>query len=364
MVSTAKKILIIGPSWVGDMVMAQSLFIALQQNSRDCIIDVLAPAWSLPILARMPEVRRGIAMPVGHGQLELGMRYRLGKSLSIENYDQAIVLPNSLKSALIPAFASIPVRTGWRGEMRYGLLNDIRLLHKKTYPLMVQRFVALAYAANTQLDKVLPRPALSIDQAGIAAVLAKFKINQQQSLLALCPGAEFGPAKRWPDQHFAKVAATFAARGWQVGLFGSAKDEKVASDIIAQLPEALQPHCINLAGQTELAEAVDIMSQAAAVVSNDSGLMHIAAALNRPMVVVYGSTSPAFTPPLNDNVVIEQLLVDCGPCFKRECPLPEKQQPMKCLIDLKPEKIIAALDQLKMDRTNSNANINLVSQLL
>jgi heptosyltransferase-2 len=283
---------------------------------------------------------------VGHGQLALTMRYRLGKGFAAEGYSQAIVLPNSLKSALIPAFASIPARTGWRGEMRYGLLNDIRLLNKATYPLMVQRFVALAFEAGAVLDKNLPRPALSIDQAAIASVLAKFQIDQQQPMLALCPGAEFGPAKRWPEMHFAKVAASFAARGWQVGLFGSAKDAAIASAIIAQLPEALQPLCTNLAGQTELAEAVDIMSQAAAVVSNDSGLMHIAAALSRPMVVVYGSTSPAFTPPLSDNVAIELLQVDCGPCFQRECPLSEKQRPMKCLSDLKPEKIIAALDQL------------------
>lgn len=162
------KILIVGPSWVGDMVMAQSLFKELKRLHPDCSIDVLAPAWSKPLLERMPEVARGIDMPVGHGQLLLKERYRLGMSLRTEKYDQAILLPNSLKSALIPAFAEIETRTGWRGEWRYGLLNDIRKLDKKRYPLMVQRFIALAHPAGTELAKKaldFPLPKLVVDTA-------------------------------------------------------------------------------------------------------------------------------------------------------------------------------------------------------
>lgn len=346
MALAAKKILVIGPSWVGDMVMAQSLFIALKQQRPDCIIDVLAPAWSLPILARMPQVRRGIAMPVGHGKLELGMRYRVAQQLAAEHYRQAIVLPNSLKSALIPALAKIPERTGWRGEMRYGLLNDIRLLDKQKYPLMVQRFVALAYQPHAPLPVNLPRPSLQIQSTGIDALLQRHGINKARSLLALCPGAEFGPAKRWPVEHFAEVASHFAERGWQIALLGSAKDQAVASEIINSLDTELQGACINLAGSTELAEAVDILSCAQGVVSNDSGLMHISAALQRPMVVVYGATSPEFTPPLSDNVAIEQVAVDCGPCFKRECPLQDQPGFMKCMQTLQPRSVIASLEAL------------------
>lgn len=346
MAFTEKHILVIGPSWVGDMVMAQSLFMALQQRSPDAVIDVLAPAWSLPILERMPEVRQGIAMPVGHGKLELGMRYRLGKHLQANQYGQAIVLPNSLKSALVPLFAAIPERTGWRGEMRYGLLNDIRLLDKAKYPLMVQRFVALAYEAGAPLPTLLPRPALQINTDNIPSLRDHYGLNAGQPLLVLCPGAEFGPAKRWPEVHYATLAQHYIDRGWQVVLLGSASDQLVAAAIGTALPEQQRQHCINLAGQTELAEAVDLLSTASAVVSNDSGLMHVAAALARPMVVVYGSTSPQFTPPLSDNVGIEQLEVDCGPCFQRECPLAEKQQPMKCLRELHPERVISALGQL------------------
>ncbi|ARN73897.1 lipopolysaccharide heptosyltransferase II [Oceanicoccus sagamiensis] len=343
MALAAKKILIVGPSWVGDMVMAQSLFIALKQQHPEGHIDVLAPAWSLPILERMPEVRKGIAMPVGHGKLNLGLRVEVANALQAEQYDQAILLPNSLKSALIPWLAKIPERTGWRGEMRYGLLNDIRLLKKSAYPLMVQRFVALAHQPFTPLPDDLPRPSLVVDATRADALLKHYGFNQQP-FIALCPGAEFGPAKRWPENHYAAVAAAFIERGWQVALFGSANDIAVTESIIALLPDAQQSACINLAGETALAEAVDILSVASAVVSNDSGLMHIAAALARPMVVVYGSTSPDFTPPLSDNVAVEKIAVDCGPCFKRECPL--NDNPMHCLKDLTPQRVITALDTL------------------
>nr|MDT0251025.1 lipopolysaccharide heptosyltransferase II [Endozoicomonas sp.] len=154
------KYLIVGPSWVGDMVMAQTLFIAIKQQHPDAIIDVLAPAWSLPIIERMPEVRRGIDIPLGHGKLGLSARYQLGKSLRQEKYTHAITLPNSFKSALVPFWANIKHRIGWRGEMRYGLLNDIRKLDKSQYPLMVERFIALAYPEGAELPKPLPIPAL------------------------------------------------------------------------------------------------------------------------------------------------------------------------------------------------------------
>lgn len=352
MTSAARKILVIGPSWVGDMVMAQSLFIALSQRHPGCIIDVLAPHWSLPVLERMPEVRRGISMPIGHGKLALGQRRSIGNGLRREQYQQAIVLPNSLKSALIPWFANIALRTGWRGEMRYGLLNDIRLLIKKNYPLMVQRFVALAYDSDLPADSPLlefaniPRPCLQIDSANTEAVLQRFDLQQQLPILALCPGAEFGAAKRWPEQHYANVAEEFIHRGWSVVLLGSTNDADVTQSIMQAIPEAARHRCIDVAGKTALSEAIDLLSTADAVVSNDSGLMHIAAALNRPMVVVYGSTSADFTPPLSESVGIVQLDLQCRPCFQRQCPFTDAQQHLQCLTQLAPAKVISALDRL------------------
>ncbi|GAA5315048.1 MAG: lipopolysaccharide heptosyltransferase II [Candidatus Pelagadaptatus aseana] len=339
-----RSILIIGPSWVGDMVMAQSLFIALKQSEPEVEIDVLAPAWSRPIIERMPEIRDSIDMPIGHGQLLLKERRILGESLQ-GKYDQAIVLPNSLKSALIPYFAKVPKRTGWRGEMRYVLLNDIRKLDKSYYPLMVERFVALAHPKGAILEQPLPRPALQVDNEQAAALRDKFQLTDERPVLALCPGAEFGPAKRWPEEHYAAVAREKIDQGWQVWLLGSAKDQPVAETIVEHLQPEQADHCHILAGATELADAIDLLSQADAVISNDSGLMHIAAALQKPLVVVYGSTSPGFTPPLSERVEVVQLEVDCGPCFERQCP----QGHLKCLKFLLPGQVLDALQRVVAD---------------
>lgn len=340
MPNTKSRILIVGPSWVGDMVMAQALFQALKQVQPAAEIHVLAPAWTRPLLARMPEVAASIDMPFGHGELQLEQRRRMGLALR-GKYQQAIVLPNSLKSALIPFFADIPVRTGWRGEMRFWLLNDIRLLRKKDYPLMVQRFVALAYKPGASLPKALPVPRLSAASQRLPELFSQFGLDRLRPVLALCPGAEFGPAKRWPERHYATVAEQRIAAGWQVWIMGSSKDAEVAEAILAALPAEARQYCRGLAGNTDLAEAIDLLSVADAVVSNDSGLMHVAAALGRPLVAVYGSTSAEFTPPLGDQVAVESIPVECGPCFKRECP----HGHLKCLEDLSPDQVLLGLER-------------------
>ncbi len=324
------------------MVMAQTLFITLKQQDPDAIIDVLAPAWSAPLLERMPEIRKGLDMPLGHGKLNLGVRKELGKSLISEQYDQAIVLPNSLKSALVPLWARIPKRTGWRGEMRFGLLNDLRPLNKDRYPLMVERFIALALPKGQGLPAELPRPHMKACRQNRDTALARFQLTRYKPVLALCPGAEFGPAKKWPERHYTAVARQKLEEGWQVWLFGSEKDRPGNETICSMLPEQHHGRVHNLAGQTSLAEAIDLLSCADAVVSNDSGLMHIAAALGRNLAVIYGSTSPGFTPPLNDNHKILRLGLDCSPCFKRECPL----EHLDCLNKLEPKLVINALNEL------------------
>lgn len=339
------RILVIGPSWVGDMVMAQTLFACLKlRHGPDCEIDVLAPEWSRPILERMPEVRNALSFPLGHGVLEIKTRRTIGKGLAGQ-YEQAILLPNSLKSALVPFFAGIPKRTGWRGEMRYGLLNDIRKLDKERYPLMIERFMALAFEPNHDLSKPYPRPTLQIDPSTRDAALARFGLELDRPVLALCPGAEFGESKRWPVDHYAGVADQKIRQGWQVWLFGSKNDHPVAEDIRSRLIPGLREEATNLAGETSLADAIDLMSFASAVVSNDSGLMHVAAALDRPLVAVYGSTSPGFTPPLASHVESVRLGLDCSPCFERTCRFGH----YNCLRDLKPALVVEALDRLVGD---------------
>ena len=338
------RLLIIGPAWVGDMVMAQTLFKSLQALHPGCAIDVLAPDWSRPLLERMPEVRSALSFPLGHGAFELATRRRIGRSLRGQ-YDQAILLPNSLKSALVPYFAGIPKRTGWRGEMRFGLLNDIRTLDKARYPLMIERFIALAYPPGAELPKPYPHPQLRIESASRDAALGKFGLELDRPVLALCPGAEFGESKRWPAAHYAEVANVKIRAGWQVWLFGSQKDNAGCEEIRERLIPGLREEVMNLAGQTALAEAIDLMSCASAVVSNDSGLMHVAAALDRPLVAVYGSTSPGFTPPLAEEVEVVRLGIECSPCFDRTCRFGH----YNCMRLLEPAAVLRALDQLVAD---------------
>lgn len=334
-------VLVIGPSWVGDMVMSQTLFKLLKQNHPDCVIDVLAPAWSLPILARMPEVRKGIAFPFGHGELKLAERYRFGKQLRGQ-YDHAILLPNSLKSALVPFFAGIKQRSGWRGEMRYGLLNDVRTLDAKNYPLMIERFAALAFAPNAALPKILPYPQLATTAESRQSVQQKYHLDKQRKTLVICPGAEFGDAKQWPEEHYAVAASQKIREGWQVWILGSGNDLKTTEKIYQLVEKPGQEFCINLAGRTDLVETIDIIALADAVITNDSGLMHIAAAVNTPLVVVYGSTSPAFTPPLGEHIGIVQSDIHCAPCFQRSCPLGHR----KCLVDQMPQTVLKQLERV------------------
>jgi heptosyltransferase-2 len=332
-------VLIVGPSWVGDMVLAQSLFKVLKQHSPDTAIDVLAPGWSEPLLARMPQVRDSITMSVGHGQLKLGERYRLGKSLRSRAYGQAIVLPNSFKSALVPFWASIPKRTGYRGEMRWRVLNDMRPLDKNRLYMTVERFVALGLDADAALPRPLPNPELSIDRAGVESALGAQGLQRPQApVLALCPGAEYGPAKRWPASYFAQVARIRMQQGWAVWVFGSANDAQVADQVCAEAGEG----CVNLAGRTSLAQAIDLLSLATVVVSNDSGLMHVAAAVGSPLVAIYGSSDPKFTPPMSPKARILSLGLECSPCFQRECPLGH----LRCLRDIEPKSVEAAVLEL------------------
>jgi heptosyltransferase-2 len=337
----ANKILIIGSSWVGDAVMSQTLFKLIKQQNPAAQIDVLAPAWTFSLLSCMPEVANVIPSSLTHGEIKLRARYQLAKKLRAQQYDQAIVLPGSFKSALIPWLAGIAQRTGWRGEYRYGLLNDLRVLDKKRYPLMIEQYMALALPANTTLSKPYPLPAFHVADAAKTAVLEKHKLLQRhRPILALCPGAEFGPSKRWPEEYYAQVAKQKLAEDWDVWLLGSKKDGPVLEKIMALTDD----RCENLAGRLELAEAVTVLSLVSGVVSNDSGLMHVAAALNKPVVAVYGSTSPAFTPPLSPQATVLQLALPCQPCFARTCPLGHHQ----CMRDLTPERVLAVLNGWKL----------------
>lgn len=313
------------------MIMSQVIYSALREEYPDIEIDVLAPSATLPLIRRMPEVNRGILIDQTHGQFGLGYRFRLGAELEKNNYDWAIITPNSLKSALVPFAANIPLRTGFLGEYRYFLLNDIKLLDKDRLPLMTDRFLALVGKTSAE---IIP-PKLGVDTESRASFLARHQLANDKPVIGFCPGAEFGDAKKWPETHYGALAKQLIGQGYRIWIFGSPADQATGETIVGLAGQ----DCINLAGKTSILEAIDLLAICQTVVSNDSGLMHVAAAVGTRVVAIYGSTSPGFTPPLSEEAHIVSLALDCSPCFKRTCPLGHKD----CLNQLMPEQVLEQL---------------------
>jgi heptosyltransferase II len=327
--------LIVGPSWLGDAVMMGALIQRLKSADPDGRITVLTPAHLDDLVTRLPGVDATLINPFAHGALTLGARARFGRSLK-GRFDAAFVLPHSWKSALVPVFAGIPRRIGFVGEARYLVLTDARPLDEAALPRMVDRFCLLAEPRGAKAPVTSPIPTLEADPDRSAAALARLGLDGSRGV-ALCVGAEYGPAKRWPAAHFAALATRLEAAGFEPWLIGGPGDAPIGAEVAAQAAAAR-----DLTGRTSMGEAIDLIAAARAVVSNDSGLMHVAAALGRPVVAVYGSTSPAFTPPLSPDAVILSLNVECSPCFERVCPLGH----FKCLNELSPERVWAAVERL------------------
>jgi len=339
--NSAERILVISPNWIGDAVMSQPLLALLRQRQPAALIDVLAPAWVAPVWRAMAEVAEVIEAPFRHGQLQWAERRRMAAELRLRGYVEAYVLPNTLKFALIPWLARIPRRIGYRGEMRYGLLNVIHHDDKAAPRPMVSFYAALAAPPARQVPTVaeLPRPRLTVAPRQAAQTLQALGLDPARPLLVLAPGAEFGSAKRWPTRHFATLAQTVlqAHPQAQVVLLGSAKDRPVCDEIVAQAPAVR-----SLAGTTALSQAIELISAAVAVVSNDSGLLHIASALNRPVIALYGPTDPNHAPPFSDVALSLSLHLACSPCRRRECPLGHHD----CMQKLAPAQVWAPLQAM------------------
>ena len=313
------RTLVISPNWIGDAVMAQPLLQLLKQQNPGAAIDVLAPPSVAPVWRAMKEVDSVLETPFRHGPLQLGERWQYARLLKQQGYAAAYVLPNTLKYALIPLFAGIAKRVGYKGEMRFGLINR---MHRDDVPArpMVPFYAALAGAPDAPLRLDVPRPAMQVERGAIDALCARRGIDRARALVVFAPGAEFGAAKRWPARHFAALAQALVAQqpGTQVALLGSPKDKAACDEIVAITGAA---GVFNLAGVTQLDEAIALIAGAAAVVANDSGLLHIASALNRPVIGLYGPTDPDHAPPFSDMAKAMSLRLDCSPCKQRECPL-------------------------------------------
>ena len=339
------KILVVAPSWIGDTILAQPLLALLKRNYPAARIVVLAPAWSAPLLARMAEVDAVIVNPFGHGEFNFRARRALGRRLAstvpgdtaAHSFSHAYVLPNSWKSALIPFFAGIARRIGYQGESRFLLLNERHRLDVTRYPQLVQRYAALAGS----LPADLPQPHLNSTPEQQQAARRALSLPLDATPVIFCPGAEYGPAKRWPAQHFADLARLLATPKNPVWLIGSTKDTVVGEEISA----AAEGTALNLCGRSSLEQAIDLIASARCVVSNDSGLMHVAAALERPLVALYGSSSPTYTPPLSTHAKIVSRNLPCSPCFKRECPL----RHFDCMNGITPQQVASTLAELALN---------------
>ncbi len=330
------KFLIVGPSWIGDMVMTHSLFIKLLERDKEAVIDVLAPNWSLPILARMPEVRRTIALPIHHRKWAFRVRQKIGYSLRSEHYDQAIILPRSWKSALIPFFAKAKHRVGFTGEQRYLLLHECRKLNKKILNQTVKRFVSLGLPEEVNNPpQSIPHPSLRVDMDNQQRLYDIHHLLPDRSAIALMPGAEYGPSKKWPTTYFRQLAEKIIQDGYQIWVLGGQKE----ADDGHKITDGLGKFAYNLCGKTQLVDTIDLLAATHKAVSNDSGLMHIAAAVGTEVHGIYGSTSALFAPPLTKKAVIHSLYLKCSPCLKRTCPFGHT----KCQNDLKPDQIMSYL---------------------
>ena len=326
-----KKILIIGPSWLGDMVIAQKLFKVIKDIYPDSELHVAAPAWTIPLVTRMPEVDKSISLPFSHGELNILKRYQIAKVLKLEGYSQAIVLPNSFKSALIPFFAGISKRTGFLGEVRFALIND-RIKKDPSLYRTIDQFIALV--PKSKSTKVSLSTYL-ISKPSQGKKLLPGKLSGSDKVLGIAPGAEYGESKRWPIEYFADVASEAIQRGWVGISLGSTHDQ----DLGKTLDRLTKNKVINLIGKTKLEEVIDVMSLCQAFLSNDSGLMHVAASLNIKQVAIFGSSDPKKTPPLSRHAKLAYLDLSCSPCFERICPL----QHTNCLKNIKPSEIIKKL---------------------
>ena len=344
-VGTGDKLLIAGPAWIGDMVMAQSLYRLLLSRNPESRIHVIAPPWSRPILERMPEVSRAIELDAAHGKVAVGKRWRLGRRLRDKGYAQAIVLPRSLKAALVPFFAAVPVRTGYRGEWRFALINDIRPFDPGRLDQTVKRFIALGVPQDEDELPQAPRPSLRTDEDNLLAAVKRLGLTLATQPVALMPGAEYGPAKRWPADRFGALAARLAGAGRQVWILGSTRERELGEEVRAA---AGHDDVVNLCGRTTLLDAIDLLGAAAVAVTNDSGLMHIAAAVDTHVVSLYGSTSPRFTPPLTDRADILYGNLECSPCFRRECPLGH----FNCMMEFSVDQV-AAMTMTALARRSS-----------
>ena len=322
------RILVVAQAWIGDLVLSQILYALLKRQQPDASIDVVAPGWAGALLGRRPQVSRHIPLDVGHGQLGLWRRWTTARRLGAE-YRQAIVIPRSVKAALLPWAAGIEKRVGFDSGMRNGLINDSR----PRPPGAMARMARLASPDPADPDAV-PYPRLEVDPENAAGILRQWKIDPSEPVIGLMPGAAYGRTKEWGAESFAQLAAGLAEHGHRICVVGTSKDRPLGKIVARAAPERI----INLCGETTLDQAVLLISRLALAICNDSGLMHVAAAVDTPVIGIYGPTSPDTHPPQTNAREIHSVRALCSPCHRRVCPYGHHA----CMTRIAPEQVRAA----------------------
>ena len=321
-----EKLLIIPQNWLGDIVMSQTLLKKVKSESPNTKIDILVSSTFKGLAERMPEISKAVILDCGHKKLGLLKRFNLARQIK-GNYDQSIVLSRSIKSALIPYLAKIPIRTGELGESRYILINDLKKFTKEDRRKTALRYVSMFSKKEEVLDEKY-YPSLKSDPENIKILSEKYKLNLDKKIIIFAPGAAFGPSKMWPAEKFKELGKKLN-KDFFILILGSNKEKNIGNKIITN------KNMINLCGKTTITDAVDLMHASEFCVSNDSGLMHLASATNTKSISIYGATSPKLTPPLTSNKEIHYRGISCSPCFEKKC----KYGHYNCLLEIQVDDV-------------------------
>ena len=321
-----EKLLIIPQNWLGDIVMSQTLLKRVKSENPNTEIDILVNSTFKSLVERMPEISKAVILDSRHKELGLLKRLNLARRIK-GNYDQSIVLSRSIKSALIPYFAKIPIRTGELGESRYILINDLKKFTKEDRRKTAFRYVSMFSKKEEVLDEKY-YPSLQSDPENIKILSDKYKLNLDKKIIIFAPGAAFGPSKMWPVEKFKELGEKLN-KDFFILILGSNNEKNIGDKIVTN------KNMINLCGETTITDAVDLIHISEFCVSNDSGLMHLASATNTKSISIYGATSPELTPPLTINKEIHYRGISCSPCFEKKC----KYGHYNCLVEIQADDV-------------------------
>ena len=325
-------ILIVPYIWIGDFVRCHSVVQLLRERFPDRPVDILATTLCAPLTDYMPGLRRAIVADLPRSRLALPEQAKLASRLRREGYGTVLIMPRTWKAALAPFLAGVPERIGFFGEARVFLLNDLRFGERRL-PRMVERCATLAFPAHAKLPPALPAPRLDVPAAEAAGWRAKRGLaGNTRPVVALAPGA-VGPSKRWPGSAYAALARRLIADGFSVWVVGGAQEKRLAAEIVGDTTAR------DLTG-ADLREAILALACASVAISNDSGLLHVAAALGTPSMGIFGPTSPWHWGPLNPLAATIEMksALACRPCHRPVCRLGHH----RCMQEITPDQVLAA----------------------